>query len=207
MDWLVFLATYGVVSSTRNIFTIHRQGERIEHLEARLKAIEKQLNDDASRSRDAESSQTIENLSPSKQQSPQPNLAPPTFESSVERVYDAIRRAIKGHPHDEDQATQRAEDPQVTERSNLIPNQPAAQAESSRNTSQARIENFFAAVLEKNQRQAAGQWQDPQVDQAVRMVMDALDEHVSDSELARHIDVALEAMKHHAVGWDNYRKK
>lgn len=31
MDWLVFLATYGVVSSTRNIFTIHRQGERIEH--------------------------------------------------------------------------------------------------------------------------------------------------------------------------------
>ena len=207
MDWLLILAIYGAVSGTRNTFSIGRQGEQIEHLKARLREIEPQLNDNASRSRDAESSQTIEKLPPSKQQSPQPNPAPPTFESSVERVYDVIRRAIKGRPRDEDLARQRDEDPQVTERPHHVPNQPAAQAESSQSTSQAGIEKFFAAVLEKNQRQAAGQWQDPQVDRAVRMVMDALDEHASDSELARHVDVALEALKHHAAGWNNHRKK
>lgn len=207
MDWLLILAIYGAISGTRNTLSIHRQGEQIEHLKARLRAIEGQLNDNASRSRDAESSQATEKLPPSKQQPPQSNPAPPTFESSVERVYDVIRRAIKGHPRDEDLATQGDEDPQVTERPHHIPNQPTALAKSSQSTSQARLEKFFAAVLEKNQRQAAGQWQDPQVDQAIRMVMDALDGHVPDSELARHIDVALEAMKHHAVGWDNYRKK
>ena len=170
MDFLFPMAIYGAVTGTRStlinarqrgeikrleeILTLHlqQQGEQIERLEARLKAIEGPSNDNTSPPRDAEPSQTIEKPPP-------------------------------------------------------IPDQPAAQAKPGQSTSQTRVEKFFAAVLEKNRRQAAGQWQDPQVDRTVRMVMEALDEHASDSELSRYIDVALEAMQHHAASWANYRKK
>ena len=212
MDFLFPMAIYGAVTGTRStlinarqrgeikrleeILTLHlqQQGEQIERLEARLKAIEGPSNDNTSPPRDAEPSQTIEK-------------PPPTLESYVERVYDVIRRAIKDLPRKENPVGQGAEAPQVTEKPPPIPDQPAAQAEPGQSTSQAHVEKFFAAVLEKNRRQAAGQRQDPQVDRAVRMVMEALDEHASDSELSRYIDVALDAMQHHAASWANYRKK
>ena len=124
----------------------------------------------------------------------------------IERLETRLK-AIEGPSNDNTSPPRDAEPSQTIEKPPPIPDQPTAQAKPGQSTSQTRVEKFFAAVLEKNRRQATGQWQDPQVDRAVRMVMEALNEHASDSELSRYIDVALDAMQHHAAGWDNYRKK
>lgn len=70
------------------------------------------------------------------------------------------------------------------------------------------IAQLFAAIRAKEDRQAAGQWSDPQVEQAVQAATEALvDRNLNETEIVQRVDAALEALEYHAAGWNNVRKK
>lgn len=98
----------------------------------------------------------------------------------------------------------------VTEYSAALPQSEEAdvQTQAAQSGSATSIAQLFAAIRAKEGRRAAGQWTDPQVEQAVQVATEALvDRNLNETEIVQRVDAALKALEYHATGWDNVQKQ
>lgn len=190
--WFSIALICSAVGSIINSFQISQHNERIKHLEARIKALEGSPSDNRALTQSSEPLQ--------------PESPWISFLDGLREIGDYLQRPrargatppTRLHPrHASGHSTSPRQSKETTRQG------PTPQPDSATSVAQ-----LFAAIRAKEGRQAAGQWTDPQVEQAVQIATEALvDRNLNETEIVQRVDAALKALEYHAAGWDNVQKQ
>lgn len=190
--WFSIALICSAVGSMINSFQISRHNERIKHLEVRIKALEGLSSDDTSLTQSTKALQ--------------PESPWGSFLDGLREIGDYFQR-----PRSREATPPTRLHPRHTSGHSASPLQskeatrqvPIPQPDSATSVAQ-----LFVAIRAKEDRQAAGQWTDPQVERAVQAATEALvDRKLNETEIVQRVDAALKALEYHAAGWDNVQKR